>query len=463
MATHLAALSFDSPIPTRRPPPTARPIEPITDPTEAYLFSNRYPPTPTRRPTPTHPATPTRRPTPTRRASFDLAILASSPAQVTSATEVFYFPLGMQDYWHKDYTWKGVTGEPEYDIPLLNVNWWHGWGEEHSNPTTEMDDQMRRMMAPIMFCPKANRTSSQDAANQLAQNAQRLPGRVWLLYNEPDYPYECLKNETTCHFNSHGCNPCAYEVVGEAMATRGYDDYLCEWNQTTPTPEYIVWTPTPTPTSVVPTTTVVPMVAPPLIDAMAQVTADEYALYYRAIKEADPTARVFCCGNFHTHPTEWWEAFLLHLEIQHPDVEVDGVHLHTYPWSKSTNCGYPGYSDDRIEVVWGACIEGKLDDYWLFHQAHPMTKDKPIWISEYGFLGDSFSPNVVRTFLMEPMVHWIGKNEYEARPGNTATPDPYNHHYTAVSWFTSYTSFSAWASTNLLETPLPPGAIKTHL
>jgi len=69
---------------------------------------------------------------------------------------------------------------------------------------------------------------------------------------------------------------------------------------------------------------------PEIEDAMAEVLAQDYAAFYSVIKAADPSARVFCCGNYTTFPSQWWWSFLYHLKHNHPDVHLDGVHLHTY-------------------------------------------------------------------------------------------------------------------------------------
>jgi hypothetical protein len=41
---------------------------------------------------------------------------------------------------------------------------------------------------------------------------------------------------------------------------------------------------------------------------MIRMAADRYAQIYRLIKATDPTAKVFCCGNFYgEYNSYWWQ------------------------------------------------------------------------------------------------------------------------------------------------------------
>jgi len=208
-----------------------------------------------------------------------------------------------------------------------------------------------------------------------------------------------------------------------------------------------------------------------IYDAMAEVLARDYASFYSTIKAADPSARVFCCGNYFTHQTEWWWSFLYHLKNNHPDVHLDGVHLHTYPWSPATyydgpanpqgtpvpNCEKNDQAGKGIGDIWDDCLQPILHVYMDFHQSVPETKDKPIWISEYGVMdggqnrgGDT---EEIQTYLMEPMAGWIGRND---------------HRYTGVAWFVTHTDNNTYITENTeimveMPTPTPVSALKTPL
>lgn len=147
---------------------------------------------------------------------------------------------------------------------------------------------------------------------------------------------------------------------------------------------------------------------------IARLTAREYSKIYLAIKETDPTARVFCCGQYYAHDTSWWSAFIEEMRRLRdgdqtatpiPSLGFDGIHLHVYPYTGSTDC-----NTNLVNEIFNSCLRTKLQTYMAdFHTPYPETRGKPFWITEYGFL---YVPTTVptptgaeiRNWLMAPVV-----------------------------------------------------------
>lgn len=415
---------IETPVDTPEAPPPALPpvaIEPITDPSEmaAYRAKNSRPPTPTAPAWPVVPARPLH-PTPTPqpaqsplatqtvlpepiRAEVDRANQVEGVLATATPAYVYTMLSGMKDYWYKSYTWKGAGADYEHDLSNLQVNWWRDWSYQPDNFSDP--DYAKFVFAP--FNPMENVWARAEKASEMAFYATDHPGRVWLLYNEPDFPTECPNGQCNLPIYSYQSLLCQNKFVHQEMVIRGYGGPTSvpgtptyaerhTFNPgrpaaTTPTPgvpepldriDPCVW-PTAQPPAYYTNTVYrqIPKVGGGywgmnvrvVIDAMAKVLAEDYAALYSTLKAADPTARVFCCGNFHTPQTEWWLAFLYHLQTNHPAVHLDGVHLHTYPWTTSTyyqgsgiECNKTQQEIKLIDVIWEDCLKPVLGVYLGF-------------------------------------------------------------------------------------------------
>ncbi|MEI2691430.1 MAG: hypothetical protein V9H69_17695 [Anaerolineae bacterium] len=119
---------------------------------------------------------------------------------------------------------------------------------------------------------------------------------------------------------------------------------------------------------------------------MTRIAADRYAQIYRIIKSNDPTAKVFCCGNFDFRYSEWLADFLQQLRLYHSDVKIDGLAIHAYPWGSSVPfCWNYGPTSD----IWQRCMAPELaksrNDFRNI--GAPLVPDAPLWITETGYLG----------------------------------------------------------------------------
>jgi hypothetical protein len=270
------------------------------------------------------------------------------------------------------------------------------------------------------------------------------PGRVWLVFNEPDFPMIMdTINPTPSGTPTYVFH---YEECGR---------YLCNMLGRTPLPPGVMPTTGYTPTPALPCVAYSGSTATPTwVDgqrvAMANLAADRYVEIFNTIKQADLRAKVFCCGNFYTADTPWWQAFLDRLEYHrthgHPNLALDGVHIHTYPWTHSTECQIGG-APIVPEAVWSSCLKGKIEAYLVLHQTESWTRDKPLWITEYGSLYDGVTAEQVTSFLMRPMAGWIGSD------GNVL--DTGQRGVDAVAWFvTGYSN--ATVNTWLLQMTATP-------
>lgn len=210
---------------------------------------------------------------------------------------------------------------------------------------------------------------------------------------------------------------------------------LCNMVGRTPLPPGVTPTAGPSPTPVLPCSFSSPSSATPTWlpgqrTEMARLAADRYVEIYATIKQADPMAKVFCCGNFFTADSPWWQAFLARLEFHrthgHPNLTLDGVHIHTYPWSPSTGCQTEG-TPIAPQNVWSSCLKGKIEEYLVSHQATSWTRNKPLWITEYGSLYDGVTAEQVTSFLMRPLAGWIGSDDNLLDTGDRGVE--------AVAWF----------------------------
>ncbi len=416
-----------TPTATRRPRPTPVSMQPITDATVIAALRARYrgildiePPTdaPPRSPLVASPTAPVR---------GYLPLILSGPA------------------------WKGVGDAAYSDVGALNVSWWYDWQHwklDSGAFATALPGRLDRYV-PMIRC--ANRPEDGMLGDTgvlsapwnppvIATRAAMHPGRVWLVFNEPDFPMLSLAVTPT------PSGPVTHVFFYDQCAK-----YLCNMLGRTPLPPGIAPTAGPTPTPVLPcsvvsTSTATPTWVPGQRAEMARLAADRYVEIYTTIKQADLRAKVFCCGNFYTADTPWWRAFLDRLEYHrthgHPNLALDGVHIHTYPYSSSTDC-YP----PTINGIWTDCLKQKIEEYLIVHQSEPLTRNKPLWITEYGSLTNNVSADEVAAFLMRPMAGWIGSDGNKLDTGEWGVD--------GVAWFvTGYGDVTA--NTWLLEMTATP-------
>lgn len=168
-----------------------------------------------------------------------------------------------------------------------------------------------------------------------------------------------------------------------------------------------------------------PTYYPGLRAKMIRIAADRYAQIYRIIKTNDPTAKVFCCGNFDAGYTTWLADFLQQLRLYHSDVKIDGLAIHAYPWGSSVRDCW----NISTGSIWDCMARELADNRKDFRSiGAPLIPDAPIWITETGYLGipTVVSPPLtmqqVQDYVMDPMIVWL-------QSGNTG--------YEAVAWFIS--------------------------
>jgi len=168
-------LRSPTPTATRRPRPTPVAMEPITDAREIAALRARYrgildsePPS----------GAPPRSP---------LVVSATAPARA-------YLPLILSGP-----AWKGVGDAAYSDVSALDVSWWYDWQHwkiDSGAFATALPGRLDRYV-PMIWC--ANRPEDGILGDTgvlsapwnppvIATRAARHPGRVWLVFNEPDFP-----------------------------------------------------------------------------------------------------------------------------------------------------------------------------------------------------------------------------------------------------------------------------------
>ena len=380
------------PIATRRPTQTPQSLIWITDATEAWVLIHR--PGFSGRSDAGADAT----------AASVVTHIPNSQVKNVDSSLHLYLPL-VHTHWtswgkgvgkHVPNATPPLIPTPGPDVSPLNLNWYYNWSYKVTPSPLET-----RSFVPMVWC--AGKPSDGVGANhidtaKLQELAAAYPGRVWLVFNEPDHP-------ATLNSGVYSYGQCAEWLC--KIVRQQNPQYPCAWggNSGTPTPN--------------------PTVQATLQAKMAELAADRFAEVSDIIKTADPSARLFCCGNFFDHNTDWWEDFKEQLRTQHSGVKIDGVAIHVYPWTRSTNCNY----NYDVSEIWG-CLQGDLEGFTAAHAAELARTDSvlasgaPLWITEYGYLnynGPTATPGTptadqIVNYVMMPMVNWFqtGPSGYQA-------------------------------------------------
>ncbi|PKO20693.1 MAG: hypothetical protein CVU38_18770 [Chloroflexi bacterium HGW-Chloroflexi-1] len=319
------------------------------------------------------------------------------------ATHKIYLPLFLQWYPKIVYGWKGV-GHPAEGAQLganssnsfwgIYPDWWYNWGysgpfmssQIHSAAETlaGLEAGLRdQQYVPMVWC-MADVGSSFPTPTQVADLARRYPGRVWLMFNEPDNAID----QCGLPINS------SYHYIDQK-----------KWSE------------------------------------LGTYLAQQYILYYDAIKAADRHARLFPLGLLQLpmpnlqgqwndgRGTPIWNAFLAYLKNppDHIARSLDGIAIHVYPISPSTFhtplCRY-SYLDYP-------CVQEALPVAYRFFQDDPTTAGKPIWITEIGSLiKDNLQPwTTTRDGFESPMLTWFNQH---IKPGQDC------QYINAVAWFSTH-------------------------
>jgi hypothetical protein len=285
------------PTPTRLLP-TPREIALVTEPTEAWALIHR----------PGFAGLPYHAPNQPEEAQTSTPEAGRQPA----AQNVRYLPIVLAQWaaWGKGVgkarpdPIHPVIPTPGPNVRALGVNWYYDWS--HANEPFRDANFM-----PMIWCgikPSDGLDIAPFNPTVIATQVAQHPGRTWLVYNEPDHP--ATRNPGTGVISYGQCARYLCAVVHQQ-----HPEYPCEWGGTSP--------PIPAPN---------PTVVAALEQEMLILAVDRYAEIYTLLKSNDPTAKVFCCGNFFASDTTWWSEFRNKLRSRHPSVKLDGVAIHAYPW-----------------------------------------------------------------------------------------------------------------------------------
>lgn len=369
---------------------------------------------PTHTPQPSH----TPRATPTLGAFVSPLDVTPTPTLVPRV----WLPLVLRD-WPIKYGWKGVADTNEVLSATkangfwgLNPGWYYNWG--YAGPWAAahggraQNATAAALMAAAMndpaYVPMIWCTDDVGAGMALPTAeaiARDHPGRVWLVFNEPD--------------NNYSGDSCGYYVDHYYSKLGIFYFNGSNWS------------------------------------ALGQYIAQQYIRYYDAIRSADPTARLFPFGGtFLPKETgangpkeiQIWNGFTNYLanptaEPNRTPRPLDGIAIHAYP-NVSAGCG----------IADSTCLQQALNAAHNFFQgtttptppaptnANPsLTKGKPIWITEIGHLAGAPTPGspvgraTVQAYtanvLTNPLMTWFTTN---AVPGGSA---PYLN---SIAWFSTH-------------------------
>lgn len=312
------------------------------------------------------------------------------------------------------YGWKGVgdTGEipnanPSNQFWGLNPSWYYDWGrggawaaahpeQAHSAVTTA--EQMALAMTdpayvPMIHCTDVVSPPNPISPQEAADLARGHPGRVWLIFNEPDL--------------SADGDQCGTRI----NATYPLRDYYGGANY----------------------------------GLLGEYLAQQYIRYHDAIRAADPTARLFPLGGFRlpgaagtvgSYARDVWTGFTNYLanpagESDPTPRSLDGIAIHAYP-NFSATCN----------VANATCLQQALVSTHSFYQNMNLgvAAQKSIWITEIGNLepggaapgsgqGRLAKQNYTATSLTQPLLNWFTTN---AVPGGSV---PY---FNGLAWFSTH-------------------------
>lgn len=334
----------------------------------------------------------------------------ATPLERSALTHRVFLPL-VQDQLLR-YGWKGTAGGD-----IASPDWYYYWELQTPFPAVGASQvtALERLEAglaesakyvPMVWCTSdvphfGFPNQPFPTPSQIAGLANKYPGRVWLMFNEPD--------------NSDPAAGCGGHILNDVI--NGHLIANGEWT------------------------------------ALGTYLAEEYAKYYRAIKQADPTARVFTIaplrlpmptlsGVAESVGVPLWNSFLQ--GVQDEGVDMDGIAIHAYPNNPSTRHTPTCHAGDPLEAP---CVQEALLDAYKFFQgtdgaisqnAYPgLTRNKTIWITETGVLansgtcavGKTLNPERVRDEYLRPMVQWL--NAHAVPTGDA----PYLN---AMAWYVTY-------------------------
>lgn len=152
---------------------------------------------------------------------------------------------------------------------------------------------------------------------------------------------------------------------------------------------------------------------------MIRIAADRYAQIYEIIHTNDPTAKVFCCGNFYAGYSTWWPPFLHQLELYHPNVRINGIAIHAYPDHSSVGACNDWQGIENL--IFSECMKTALTNAYndLSGMNSPIIDaNAPIWITETGVLTSAHilkTQQAIRDYYMRPLINWMqsGAGRYE--------------------------------------------------
>ncbi len=379
-------------------------------------------------------------PTATTRGSRS-APTATPAARMLTAAHIRRLPLVLKGWppmpTSMSYSgFKGVgddhqTGQPKPGMTALNPDWWWDWTFFGNGADPTAQPYWGKWLNHNSNGPYPNLSRSYvpmlwcPSMNDLITDelvrteTRQHPGSMWFLFNEPDMWW-------------FGCGPLL--VPGGDVIT------------------------------------------------IAKETARRYVYYWNLIKAADPTAKVFCCGNYflpmpslgdtlstgflmngttlgtdrRDYPSPplagvlldstpaygrlFWETFILNADLaNHP---LDGLHIHVYPGEWGTQhpgcpVAWPTWHNNSLDYVhfWAewSCAQDALVAAYTWFEAQPMLTGRPIWIGETGSVDstNTLQQTYILAHNMNPMEGWLMAN---TQSGNV------HQWINAVAWFTTYSA-----------------------
>ena len=137
----------------------------------------------------------------------------------------YVMPLAMNDYSLRNIGWKGFglgSGIP-VDVAAMKSAWYYSWGPNETRlPEPEF--------LPMVWCAdKGGENHSGEvhwSPAAVADRARRFPGRIWLIYNEPErtglsrqsQPPQCNADGVLCGSMPRGLVPDGQRPVGNGDA-----------------------------------------------------------------------------------------------------------------------------------------------------------------------------------------------------------------------------------------------------